>query len=200
MPPAIAVMCASDQVNRNRTRLNFPEVVADRFAFLADYGFSRVHTEPTLVAYRNPNLTINIYHGRSSFEVGFEICPDNERYSMSQIIRAIDPTAAEQYRNRTAATLQEVESAVDRLAALVSQYADRGLRNDPTFFEELRRQRAAWSETYAMDFLEQQLRPKAEAAFREGHYKEAAELYGRMHERLSPAEIKKLNISRKRSL
>jgi hypothetical protein len=193
-------MCASDQVNRNRARLNFPEVVADRFTFLTDYSFARVHMDPTLVVYRNGNLTINIYHGRGSFEVGFEICPDNERYSMSQIIRAIDPTVAEQYRNRSAATPPEVQSAVDRLAALVSQYADRALRNDPTVFEVLRRQQAAWAETYAMDVLEQQVRPKAEAAFREGHYKEAAELYDRIHERLSPAELMKLDISRKRSM
>lgn len=36
------------------------------------------------------------------------------------------------------------------------------------------------------------LRPQAEQAFREGNYSKAAELDGRIRERLSPAEVKKL--------
>ena len=37
-----------------------------------------------------------------------------------------------------------------------------------------------------------QIRPRAESAFRRGDYAKAAELYGLMRERLSPAEAKKL--------
>jgi hypothetical protein len=51
--------------------------------------------------------------------------------------------------------------------------------------------RKSWSEGYALDVLEKQLRPKAQAAFQQGNYREAAELYERIRPRLSAAEEKK---------
>jgi len=151
------------------------------------------------VRYRKRKLELNIYHGRQSFEIGFHIGHAGEHYSMSEIIRVTDPAAADQYRNAAATTPAELVSAVDRLAVLVSRYGERALRDDPAFFTELNRQLKSWSDAYALEVLAQQLRPKAEAAFREGRYREAAELYGRIHARLSPTELKKLDIARERS-
>jgi hypothetical protein len=194
-----AMISVSDKAGRERTRLNFANTVAQRFAFLTDFGFSEIESLPTIVRYGKGKLELNVYYGRQSFEVGFQIGHAGKQYSMSEIIRVTDPAAADQYRNAAATTPAELVSAVDRLAGLVSRYGERALRDDPAFFTELNRQLKSWSEAYALEVLAQQLRPKAEAAFREGRYGEAAELYGRIHAQLSPAELKKLDIARQRS-
>jgi hypothetical protein len=51
---------------------------------------------------------------------------------------------------------------------------------------------------YALDVLVNQLRPKAEEAFRRGDYRNAAELYERIRSRLTAAELKKLAIATER--
>ena len=196
---ATTMMSVSDEAGRERTRLNFANTVAQRFAFLADFGFSKIESLPTIVRYAKGKLELNVYCGRQSFEVGFQIGHAGEQFSMSEVIRIADPGAAAQYRNAAATTPAELISAVDRLAGLVSQYGERALHDDPAFFAELHRQRKSWSQAYALEVLAQQLRPKAEVAFREGRYREAAELYGRIHSQLSPAELKKLDIARQRS-
>jgi hypothetical protein len=195
----VTLMAATSHTGADRTRLNFPEVVTQRFGFLADYGYSAYEITPTMVKYRKGDLTIEIYYGRSSYEVGFELGRGDERYALSQLIRASDPTAAEQYRNWSATTPHELTAAVDRLVKLVTQYGEPALRGAPDCFDQLRHQQSSWSERYALDVLEQQVRPKAELAFRESRYREAADLYERIRERLSAAELKKLDIARKRS-
>ncbi|SHL08813.1 hypothetical protein SAMN05444159_4960 [Bradyrhizobium lablabi] len=179
-------------------RLNFADIVEKRFGFLLELGFVKTEALPTMVRYRKGDLELSIYLGRQSYEVGFEIGHANETYSMSEIIRATDPGTADQYRNAAATTATELATAVDRLAGLVTKYGERALRDDPAFFAGLSQQRKDWSETYALDVLAQQVRPKAEAAFREGRFREAAELYEKIHARLTPAELKKLDIARQR--
>lgn len=88
-------MNQSGQAELERRRLNFPSVVAQRFAFLADYGFSEVESSATIVRYRRGDLRLSVYHGRSSCEIGLKIGHDDDRYSMSEIIRATDPAAAD---------------------------------------------------------------------------------------------------------
>ena len=63
----------------------------------------------------------------------------------------------------------------------------------------LRRQRESWSVDYALDVLAEQIRPQAEAAFRGRQYREAAKLYERIAKRLTPTELKKLGMARRRS-
>lgn len=53
---------------------------------------------------KKDDLEISIYHERQSFEVGFESGHTDERHSMSVIIRAHDPGAADHYRNAAATT------------------------------------------------------------------------------------------------
>jgi hypothetical protein len=177
----------------------FPDIVGQRFSFLSDFGFAEVESLPTVVRYRKGSLDLNVYYGRQSLEVGFQVARGDEQYSISEIIRTNDAAAAGQYRNSTATTQPELVSAIERLAALVRRYGEPVLRDDPKFFADLRRRKQSWSETYAIDVLEEQLRPKAEAAFREGRYREAADLYDRIRARLTPSELKKLDMARRRS-
>ena len=188
----------TEQVEPERTRLNFANVVERRLAFLAEFGFSQIESLPMLVRYKRGDLDLNVYHGRRSLEIGLQIGHGQERFSISELVRATDPVAAEKYRNPAATTAIELEAAVDRVAELLRLFGKRALCDDPEFFVDLRRQRKSWSEAYALDVLADQIRPKAEAAFREGRYQDATELYERIAPRLSAAEQQKLAVARKR--
>lgn len=192
-------MSAADQASAGRAGLGFPEIVRRRFAFLAASGFSEVEALPTIVRYQRGGIDLNVYHGRQSYEVGLQLGREGEQYSMSELISAADPIAAEEYRNPAATTQAGLVSGVERLAELLRRYGDRALRDDPEFFAGLRRQRKSWARDYELDVRAGQIRPKAEAAFREGRYREAAELYEQIAPRLSPAEQAKLAAARKRS-
>jgi len=192
-------MSAAEDVGRDRKSLNFANLVETKFAFLAELGFSEVESQPTIVRFRKGDLALKVYHGRQSFEIGVELGHAGERYSMSELIRAADTGVAEQYRNPTAATSVDVAAGLDRLADLLQRFGARALRDDPAYFANLQQQRKAWSESYALDVLVEQVRPKAEAAFHEGRYAEAAQLYEKIAARLTVTEQKKLALARKRA-
>lgn len=182
-----------------RSRLNFANTVTQRFAFLVEFGFFQTESLSTIVWYQRGDLDLNVYHGRQSCEIGLQVGHAAEQFSLSELIRVTDPVAAEQYRNPAATTSADLTAGVDRIAELVRRYGERALRDDPGFFADLRRQRKSWSEAYALDVLAEQIRPKAEAAFREERYQEAAELYEKIAPRLGATEQKKLAAARKRS-
>lgn len=193
------MMGEENQASAERRRLNFPHVVGQAFSFLEDAGFHEIEATPTIVRYRKDDLVCNVYHGRRSYELGFQIGPEGEEYPVSALIRASDPAAYDQYRTPVATTPAQLASGIKQLADLVRRYGQQALRGDATFFAELRRQQKVWAEAYALDVLAQQIRPKAEAAFREKRYREAAELYAKIGPRLTATEQKKLEVARRRS-
>lgn len=186
-------------MNIDRQYLQFPETVAQVFSFLQDYGFQQVEALPTLVRYRCGDLEARVFHGRHSYELGFEIGYEDAMFSTGALIRASDPHVAEQYRGSVVRTPSALLLRLHEIADLVRRYGERDLCNDPAFFALLHKQRKEWAKQYAFDVRCEQVRPKAEAAFREGRYREAAELYREIRAGLSPAEIKKLAIAEKRS-
>jgi hypothetical protein len=192
-------MSASNEVGQGRTGLKFADSVSERFAFLGDLGFSEIESLPTIVRYQQGELEIDIYHGRQSYEVGFGITRHGVRYTISELVRAADPDAAARYRNYAATTPDGVAEGLTRLAELVRRYGRRALRDDPRFFATLDKQKKSWREEYALDVLAGQLRPKADAAFRNRDYREAAELYEKIRPRLTATELKKLALAKERS-
>jgi hypothetical protein len=187
-------------MNSDRQYLQFAETVTQVFAFLQNYGFQQVEALPTLVRYKCGDLEARVFHGRHSYELGFEIGHDEELFSLEALIRLSDRTTANQYRNPMVGTPSAVARFLQQLADMVRRYGERALRNDPACYEVLRQQRKEWSEQYALEVRSGHVRPKAEEAFREGRYREAAELYREIRAGLTPAEIKKLAIAEKRSL
>lgn len=188
-----------DQADLGRELFNFPAIVSERFAFLRDFGFARAHSLPTLVSYRKAEVEVNVFHGRRSFEVGFEILRAGKRYSMSQLIRLTDEEAGAQYRRSMATTPTLLIPAVERLAELVRRYAVPILQGDAEIFATLDKQAEILRRNFDLDTVARQTRPEAESAFREHRYREAAELYERMSDRLTPAERKKLEFARRHS-
>jgi hypothetical protein len=180
------------KLSSDRTRFDFANAVTKIFAFLSDLGFSQLEASLTIVRYRKGDLEVDVYHGRQSYELGFEVDRYGKKYSIGELIRATDAEAAARYRSFAATTQEGLIEGLVRLAEWAKRYAGRAIQDDPSFFALLEDQRMSWREAYALDVVEQQLRPKANEAFRLGNYQEAAELLERIVPRLSPAELKKL--------
>ena len=179
----------------DHSQLCFVEKARTAFAFLADEGFMEAEALPTLVRFRKDDIEVDVYHGRKSYEIGGGISISGTRYSMSEVMRVGDPDVAKNYRNTVATTPETVTGGLEELSGLLQRYGTAALRGDSHFFLVLGEQRKQWANEYALDVLVDQLRPQAEDAFRRGDYSKAAELYSRIRERLSPAEIKKLALA-----
>lgn len=186
---------AKTMSDQDLERLHFEDVVRDKLAFLSGLGFSEFESLPTLVRYRKDDVEVDVYHGRQSYEIAAGISYFGTRYEFGDIIRAVDPTVAQQYRHAQASTPEGVVAGLKELTLLMKHYGTAALRGDPLFFTELEKKKKIWVDDYWLDMLAGQLRPKAEEAFRCGDYISAADLYGRIRTRLSPAEMNKLTIS-----
>lgn len=189
----VSIMNTSD-----RSYLNFETKVRKAFAFLSILGFSEVEALPTLVRYRKGSVEVDVYHGRQSYEIGAGVTSFGARYAISELIRAIDPEAAKQFHYAMVTTAEGVAAGLEDLSSLMERYGSAALHGDSQFFSMLEKQRKCWAEEYALDVLVEQLRPQADEAFLEKDYSTAVELYSRIRQRLSPAELKKLSFAEKR--
>jgi hypothetical protein len=188
----------SEMETQDRSHLDFKEQVRSAFTFLKEAGYVEIEALPTLVRYQMGGVELDVYHGRQSYEIGAEITRFNTPYSISEIIRAIDSQEAKSYRSYVATTPEGVVAGLEELRSTLRRYGAAALQGDQHFFSMLEVQRKHWAEEYALDVLADQLRPKAEDAFRAGDYARAAELYARIRARLSPAETIKLRLSEER--
>ncbi len=193
MTKVVSIMGTSD-----RSYLNFEEKTRKAFAFLGDLGFSEVEVLPTLMRYRKGGVEVDVYHGRQSYEIGAGVTAFGTRYAISEIIRANDQETAKHFHYAATTTPEGVVAGLEELSSLMKHYGREALEGDPRFFSTLENQRKLWAEEYALDVLAEQLRPQADEAFRRRDYSTAADLYSRIRERLSPAEIKKLSLAEQR--
>jgi hypothetical protein len=191
-------MTRKKAIPSDRSRFNFVAHARNAFSFLEDLGFLEVEAQPTLVRYRKDEVELDVYHGRQSYEIGAGISRRGRRYSISDICRTVDRKSANNYRNFVAATPDAVPEALQRLADVLKQYGTRALQGDIAFFVDLEYERKRWSKNYAEEVLAEQLLPQAEAAFRRADYKNAAQLFSRVREKLSPTQLKKLAIAERR--
>ena len=153
--PQESKMCRTDPAP-NRADLGFPDAVLTAFDFLTKaYDFHLETLTPTFVRYESPRVFVNIYHGRSSFELGFEgglrsNDPGKEEiaFSLGDIIDLRRTKDGTLYARPQASTAQSVRSLVPKLADLVRTYADPVLRGDPEIFTQL-----AWIQTKKSDEL-----------------------------------------------
>ena len=88
-----------------RASLGFLEAATSEFMFLVEeFAFSCVKRDVTFVRYESKNVFVNIYHGRSSFELNVEIgersLSENTRersFAIGDILYVTKPEVAERY-------------------------------------------------------------------------------------------------------
>lgn len=184
----------------SRQRFNFADTARDVFAPLTRYGLTERDATPTLLCFRNDTVFVNVYHGRSSYELGIEVglCGHQKSHSMSALIRAADPERADGYRNPIVTEPAQLRSGLQRLFADLAEYGEKALMGDIDFFSRLSAQEQQWANEYSEQVLYSQLAPRAAEAFREGNYAYATELYERIESRLTPAERAKLEYARRK--
>ena len=122
----MVTMGKDNKVGPGRTRLYFAKAVRDRFAFLENVGFSELEAAPTIVRYRKGELEINVYHGRQSFEIGFEIVRRGARYTIADLIRGRSAganlsTPASEFMTRNPVALASDDSCA-AAAATIREY------------------------------------------------------------------------------
>jgi hypothetical protein len=189
--------------SRQRQSLGFRAAVLASFQFLEEYGYHAVEEGTTLVRYENPSGYVNVYHGRSSYEVGVEVGPlagELARgYSMSLLIQFSSDEQGKAYRNPVATSPETVRDFVKDQAQRLRTYGQRILQGDTAIWQELESQRRRWSDEYAAEILLSQVRPEADSCFRQRDFNRVVELLSPVEDRLTPAERMKLEYARKQT-
>lgn len=157
-----------------RAMLGFAKTVRQRFAFLAEYGFREYQATPTIVRYQEGDLKFSVYHGQRSYEIGAEIQYRGDTFSLAQIIRSSDPDVWKQFRYPQASTRRGIEVGVKHIAELIYLHGQLALEKDSRYLANLRIHSETWKEQFAQEVLVEHIRPRAQQAFREHRYKEAA--------------------------
>lgn len=189
--------------NAERASLRFVESAKDAFAFLTtDYGFFIVTTDVTFVRYESTHVFVNVYHGRSSYELGVEVGSLDEHFEPAfQLIELVllhGEAALQRFRVYQTNNADLVRRGLMLLAESLRENGKDALRGDPLIYDTLRKERKRAEQRFALDLHVRQTRPRAEAAWKARDFATAAYFYGQIEEDLSPAEIKKLHYARKK--
>lgn len=122
-------------------RLGFITLALSAFAFLQRIGFEVVQREPSLVVFEDGNVFVNVYQGRSSYQVGLELGrlddARHHKYSLYEVLEALAPSEVEKAKCQTTdpAVLERCLSAI---ADVVERTCGPLLAGDAGAFEDLR--------------------------------------------------------------
>jgi hypothetical protein len=191
----------------DRVQLGFAEAVLSAFDFLTrEYDFHLVRAEPTFVRYESPNVFVNIYHGRASYELGVEIgqlisalSQEDQPFSIGEIIDLMGAREETGYTFLQASTAARVSEYVPKLADFVKKSAAPALEGDTDIFRQLAEKRSEKSDELLKEWHLSDVREKADIAWQEKNYAKLADLYESIREELTPAEAKKLDYAKKHS-
>ena len=184
----------------DRSLLRFADEVTSHFAFLEARDFRCVCSEGTLVRFESPELAINIYHGRQSYEIGLELespVSTTDHYSLSELLRLVDPERAEHYRSFATHSEQGVSDGVRQLAESFQRCVAAGILNNTEIFSRLKLQRQKLNKDYALDVQLEQVRKKAEVAWHNKDYATVVRTLKPLRGSLSASEIAKLEFAEK---
>jgi hypothetical protein len=112
----------------------------------------------------------------------------------------VNPEEAEKYRPYQVTTAESVQKFVNELAHPVKEYAMPGLVGDHDFFQRLNEIRHQRSDDLLRTWELTRVRQEVETAWSEKDLKRVVELYEPLKNYLTPAEIKKLEYAKKRTL
>lgn len=186
-----------------RAELRFSDLVLNYFKFLKTYGFLCAKSEQTFVRFESPPLFINVYHGRSSFELGAEfgrIGKDEEQpYPMSALLEVAGIPTAKEYRDYATHTLDGVNDGLDKLAKLVREHIGLIFKNE-SIFQILKEQRNVRAKNFAQEINLLQMRRELEGAWQTKDYPKVVELLTPWCMAITPIELKKLQYAKEQKI
>lgn len=189
----------------NRDRLGFKEQALKYFTFLIDvYGFHCVTAKVTFVRFESQKVFVNIYHGRASYEIEFEIglLTSNGKKERSITSSAfLELIGCKEKADKPfwqANTKEGIEKGIAKMAAFIRQHATKALQGDiPTFETLFSIQKQSW-DRHLEGMKLQNIREKANEAWKFKDYAKLVELFEPVKCELKPAEVKKLEYAKKR--
>lgn len=107
-------------------RLGFVALVMKHFAFLLRLGFAVVRREETFVRFERDTVFVNVYHGRSSYQVGLELgrIQEGDTYSLYEVLSAVAPGDIQRAR------CQATDPAVlERCLAAIAETVERNCKS-----------------------------------------------------------------------
>lgn len=188
----------------DRVTLGFASEVMSAFEFLLGIGFEVACEKVTKVEFSGRALTVTIYHGRSSYEVGCELYGmDGAGYDAAEFMALSSPSSFAAYTKYVALTLEGIRAALGQLSELFHEFVLPHITNSSissATWNALADYRRRWRHSYAEEVRVSQLKEQAHAAFAARDYPRAALLYGGMVEHLTKVERLKLAFARKRGV
>ncbi|MGH8647514.1 MAG: hypothetical protein ACREX4_24865 [Gammaproteobacteria bacterium] len=201
--------------NPDRSLLRFEEAVLDSFSFLrSEFGFRVVESEVTRVRYESEDAFVNVYHGRSSYEIGCEIgllqqkrkedpnalgedAPETA-FSIWEIARMGSAPGVTDRTFYQASTSHVIAELVPRLADLVKNFGRRALSGDRVLYKALEHAHSAWFEEYQKETMLMQIRRQVVDAWQARDFHRVVQLLEPVMQDLTPAEVRKLEYARSR--
>ena len=177
----------------------FSSAVLQSFAFLqSTYGFEVETVEPNLIRFRSSRLFVDIWHEWPSGQIGLSIgrlsssAEARHPFNFSDILYLTGSSNASAYRDYTALSRDSVQAGVNALAGELEAHCGEVLTGSDELFEKMTAGRSERIEKYALTVSDDQVRARVEAAWARRDYAEVARLLGGISDRLSPAEVSKL--------
>lgn len=193
-PPAVS----------DREALGFVQQTRAAFAALAAaHNLAEIASDLYSGAYHGPPGWLTVIHDRLSYELDIALAPsaatEIERpYGMADLIRVVDPAAADQYRCFAATTASGVSTGVDRLAHDLRVYGEPALAGDPVYLAQLEEGRQRAIVGFARKTSRARDTAAAAEAVRQEDWKAIIALYEPVEYELDRVEAKRLELARKR--
>jgi len=184
----------------DRLQLDFAQTVEASFRFLVcQFRFRLVDMQPTFVRYEAEQAFVNIFHGRSSYELGIEIGRwvevdgrlVEEKFTLGDVIALGHDLSAVGYRSYTATSKEQLVRSIAQLADWTQRFGSQALRGEPTVFDSLRAQGAQQSQTTLEGWRAQRLRAAASEAWRRKDWGRVIDAYSEMDAELGSVELKR---------
>ncbi len=190
----------------DRSQIGFTEAVKSSFAFVNEYGLELVQEEVTLVRYQSEKVSLTVYHGRGSYELGVEfervdLC--GEKFGLYDMLKWAKgagkieeiPTGGYQGSSR-----EVVQRLVEEMAELVKRYAEPLLQGDAEIYQTLREQQSYDAAEYTKEVHLRAIRRQAEIAWQNKDYKTLLSLYRDLQGDLFPSEFMRFQYAEKQLL